>query len=120
MEKIDERGKVSSTTANLLKNPGFEEIYNLMPKYWSKYQTGTNAVFTYTEIGRTGTGKSVAIKYATREAGKVALWTQSGITVNSSKQYKLSGYMKLYGVRDTHKLKKIVSGNKMVAKNKEW
>jgi len=89
---------IVSAPVNLLKNPGFEEVYNSMPKYWNKYQTGTKAIFTYPEIGRTGTGKSVAIKYSTIESGKVALWQQTGITVYSGKQYKLSGYMKLAGV----------------------
>lgn len=88
---------ITGTSVNLLKNPGFEEIYNSMPRYWSKYQSGTKGVFTYPEAGRVG-GKSVAIKYATREIGKVALWRQSGIVVTPSKQYKLSGYMKLSNV----------------------
>jgi hypothetical protein len=83
---------------NLLKNPGFEETYNSMPRYWNKYQTGTKAIFTYPEIGRTGTGKSVAIKYTIKELGKTALWSQPGITVLPSKQYKLSGYMRLNNV----------------------
>lgn len=87
----------SGSSVNLLKNPGFEESYNSLPRYWNKYQTGTKATFTYPEIGRVG-GKSVAIKYATKETGKVALWQQPGITVVPSKQYKLSGYMKLEGV----------------------
>ncbi len=81
-----------------MKNSEFEESYNSLPRYWNKYQTGTKAIFTYPEIGRTGIGKSVAIKYLTKEIGKVGLWRQSGIVVNPSKQYKLSGYMKLSNV----------------------
>ena len=80
-----------------LKNPGFEISSGSLPLYWNRFQTGTKAIFTYPETGRTG-GKSVAIKYATKETGKVALWRQQGIIVSPSKQYKLSGYMKLDGV----------------------
>lgn len=90
--------KLGSDYVNLLKNPGFEESYGGLPRYWAKYQTGTKAIFKYPEIGRTGTGKSVSIQYTTKETGKVALWQQTGIVVVPSKKYKLSGYMKLSGV----------------------
>ncbi len=90
--------KVADKSINLLKNPGFETTYGSIPKYWIKYQTGYKATFTYPEIGRTNTGKSVAIKYVTKETGKVALWWQQSIPVIPSKQYKLSGYMKLSNV----------------------
>jgi len=87
-----------SAQINLLKNSGFESSDGIEPTYWDKYQTGTKAIFTYPEIGRTGTGKSVAIKYNTREVGKVGIWWQKGISVVGSRQYKLSGYMKLSNV----------------------
>lgn len=86
-----------STPANLLKNPGFEVVSGSLPQYWVKTQTGTTATFTYPATGRVG-GKAIAIRYAVKAAGKVALWQQTGVGVVPSKQYKLSGYMKLEGV----------------------
>ena len=87
----------SESPTNLLKNPGFETSSGLIPSFWSKFQTGTKAIFTYPEIGRTG-GKSVATKYVSKETGRVALWQQSEMVISPSKQYKLSGCMKLGGV----------------------
>lgn len=82
---------------NLLKNPGFETSSGSIPKYWSNYQGGTKAIFTYPEAGRTG-GKSIAVKYVTKETSKAAIWKQDNVVVTPSKKYKLSGYMKLSGV----------------------
>ena len=95
---VDNFAASSMAPVNLLKNPGFETSHGSIPTYWNKYQTGYNAIFTYPEIGRTGTGKSVAIRYPTKDVGNVALWRQSGIIVYPSSQYKLSGYMKLSNV----------------------
>jgi hypothetical protein len=80
---------------NLIQNPGFE-IGTTTPTGWSTYNTGTAQIYSYPEPGRVG-GSSAAIEYVVRESGKSASWIQN-VNVDSSKQYTLSGWLKLQNV----------------------
>lgn len=72
---------------NLLINPGFESG----DTGWFKWQSGTGATFSSSEVGRTGNAAS--IEYVTLESKKIAQWMQD-VLVTPGKTYKISGWIK--------------------------
>ncbi len=76
---------------NFISNPTFTLG---TPLNWSKYQSGTKAIFKYPEIpGKDGTGSCISTEYQGMDSGKLARWTQT-IIIDPTKIYTASGYIK--------------------------
>ena len=89
----------SSYGINLVKNGGFEIVDPndaSKPLYWYKYKTGQEGRFKYPETGRDGSSKSVGVYYPLAEDSQT-MWGQT-IKINSTKKYRLAGWMKISNV----------------------
>lgn len=79
-----------------LKNQGFEEG---MPSNWQVYATDTKHKYCYPDKG-INAGSSVAIEFQSKDTDKVAALVQN-INIDTTKKYKLSGWMKTENIEGT-------------------
>lgn len=79
---------------NLLLNPEFEEGTIGNPSYWTKlYTTPAEPEFMYPEQGKSVGDISVGIRF---ESGMLV----QSVTIDPTKKYILSGYIKTLGIED--------------------
>jgi len=87
------REAAAEQSANLIKNPSFEEGDGGAPAGWKTETWGGQAEFRFIEGGRTG-GKCVMVG---SETGADAGW-QTTIAIKPHSQYKLSGWIRTENV----------------------
>jgi len=83
-------------SANLIKNPSFEEAADNMPVGWSQESWGGEPVFKYVEGGHSG-NKCVMVS---SESGADSAW-QTNVVIKPHSQYKFSSWIKTENVAAT-------------------